>query len=211
MERDEQECNGAVVNSGDLIAFESRIADLWEQGELPYLLHLSGGNENQLLSIFGKIQPDDWIFSTHRNHYHALLSGISPSDLERDIVAGNSMFIFSREKKFFTSAILAGTCAVATGVAWTIKEKRQNNKVWCFVGDGAEEQGHFYEAVMMVTAHELPCKFIIEDNDRAVDTSVFERTMGYRMKWPSCVERYSYIPTFPHAGNGTKKHIEFRK
>jgi len=198
------------MNSGDLIAFESKIAQLWEAGELPYLLHLSGGNESQLLNIFGRIQPDDWIFSTHRNHYHALLAGIDPNSLEHDIRDGRSMFVYSRARNFFTSAILAGTCAIATGVGWTIKEQRRNNAVWCFVGDGAEEQGHFYEAVLMVTAHELPVKFIIEDNDRAVDTSVFERTSGFRMKWPSCVERYSYVPTYPHAGNGTSKKIEFK-
>jgi TPP-dependent pyruvate/acetoin dehydrogenase alpha subunit len=198
------------MNTEQLIAFETKIAELWEAGELPYLLHLSGGNESQLLSIFAHVGPDDWIFSTHRNHYHALLAGIDPTSLQRTICDGRSMFVFDRSKHFFTSAILAGTCAIAAGVAYSIKDRKANNRVWCFIGDGGEEQGHFYEAVMFVQAHDLPCKFIIEDNDRAVDSSVMERTKGFRMRWPSCVERYCYHPTYPHAGNGTKKKIEFK-
>jgi len=83
--------------------------------------------------------------------------------------------------------------------------------VYCFVGDGAQEQGHFYEAVMFVEAHDLPCMFVIEDNDRSVDSSLEERNpTKWRFEDPSCVMRDEYTPTYPHAGNGTKKHIIFK-
>ncbi len=80
------------------------------------------------------------------------------------------------------------------------------------IGDGGEEEGHFYEAVMMVQGHDLPCTFIIEDNDRSVDTTRQGRipTM-FRMSWPDCVIRNSYTSAYPHAGNGTKKLIQFKK
>jgi len=106
---------------------------------------------------------------------------------------------------------LAGTACIAAGIAYALKEENSNNKVWCFLGDGSEEEGHLYEAVMMVQGHDLPCTFIIEDNNRSVDSSIEERLPNnFRINWPSCVVRNSYTPIFPHAGNGTSKFIKFQ-
>jgi pyruvate dehydrogenase E1 component alpha subunit len=194
-----------------LIDFEKSVASHWEAGDLPYLIHLSGGNEDYLIELFEDIKDGDWIFSTHRNHHHALLAGIPEHELLGRILSGNSMFVFDRSRNFYTSSILAGTCAIAAGVAYALKQESSDNWVWCFVGDGAEEQGHFYEAVMFVEGQDLPCMFIIEDNDRSVDSTIEERMpTKFRMEWPSCVIRDKYKPTYPHAGNGTKKRIVFK-
>lgn len=200
-----------------LIEFENRIKAIWEQGDLPFLVHLCGGNETQLIQIFRDIKPGDFIFSGHRSHYHYLLAGGSPEKLEEKIRRGDSMFVFDRELNFFTSSVLASTCCIAAGVAWQIKEQMASKvdghqsdppRVWCFLGDGAEDEGHFYEAVTFVQGNQLPCTFIIEDNDRSVDTSKARRGR-HVIAWPSCVYRYSYTPTYPHAGSGCKHTIRF--
>jgi TPP-dependent pyruvate/acetoin dehydrogenase alpha subunit len=193
-----------------LIAFESRIVSHFAAGAIPCLIHLSGGNEAELLELFATIRPHDWVFSSHRNHYHALLKGIPEAHLEAEILAGRSMFIYSREHNFITSSILAGTCAIAAGVAWDLAQKNAPGHVWCFLGDGAEEQGHFYEAVLFAEANYLPITFVIEDNDRQVDTSKADRQRGtyhpHHVRCPldhfNCVERYHYAPTYPHGGAG---------
>lgn len=195
------------MTASDLIAFEDRIRDRFAAGELPFLVHLSGGNEAQLIDLFRDIGPQDWVFSTHRNHYHALLKGIPPAEVEAAICDGRSMFIFSREHRFFTSSILAGTCAIAAGVAWQLKHSGAPGRVVCFLGDGAEEEGHFYEAALFVEAQGLPCTFIIEDNARQVDTPKNERRgTAFRARYPlddmACVLRYHYEATYPHAGAG---------
>jgi TPP-dependent pyruvate/acetoin dehydrogenase alpha subunit len=199
-------------SKSQLISFEKDIEKHWEDGDLPFLIHLSSGNENFLIDFFDKnIKEGDWIFSSHRSHYHALLSGISESKLKKTILDGNSMFVFDKERNFFTSSVLAGTACIAAGVAWALK-KEGKNKVWCFLGDGAEEEGHFYEAVMMTEGHNLPCTFIIEDNNRSVDSSIQERMpTDFRLSWPKCVIRYKYNSSFPHAGNGCKKIITFKE
>ena len=202
-----------MVSKQELIDFEKKIAEHWENGDLPFLIHLSGGNEDFLIDLFEEdIEPGDWVFSTHRNHHHALLSGIDAGKLEQLILDGNSMFVFNKDKHFFSSSILAGTCAIAAGVAYALKESGSENWVYCFLGDGAEEQGHFYEAVMFVEAQDLPCMFIIEDNDRQVDTTFVERNPNkFKFEMPSCVIRNKYTATYPHAGNGTKKQIVFKE
>jgi pyruvate dehydrogenase E1 component alpha subunit len=216
-----------------LIAFETRIKEMWEAGDLPYLIHLCGGNEETLVEIFREVRPGDWIFSSHRNHYHALLSGMDPLHLENLIRGGHSMFVYGakddeqcdgRHKmpvNFLTSSVLAGMCCIAAGVALRIEEQGRLEPpspdqsarlphVWCFIGDGGEDEGHFYEAVRFVDGHKLPCTFILEDNDRSVDTNRHQRRGESRMAWPQCVRKYHYTPTYPHAGSGCKHHIKFK-
>lgn len=194
----------------ELIAFEWHVKRLWEAGELPFLLHLCGGNEDQLIEIFREVKQGDWIFSSHRSHYHYLLAGGSENVLLEKIKEGRSMFVFSKCLNFLTSSVLAGTCCIAAGVAHTLKEEGSENRVWCFLGDGAEDEGHFYEAVCFVQGMNLPCTFIIEDNDRSVDTARARRGR-FQINWPSCVRRYHYTPTYPHAGSGCRHHIEFKQ
>jgi len=199
-----------------LIAFESKIVSHFAAGSLPCLIHLSGGNETQLLDIFSRVRPHDWVFSTHRNHYHALLKGIPADHLEAEILAGRSMFIYSRAHNFLTSSILAGTCCIAAGVAWSLVHSENVGgasrpdsapHVYCFLGDGAEEEGHYYEAALFAESNDLPITFIIEDNARQVDTPKRERRgIFHSTRCPldhfTCVKRYHYEPTYPHGGAG---------
>ncbi|MCX6746793.1 MAG: thiamine pyrophosphate-dependent enzyme [Candidatus Pacearchaeota archaeon] len=196
------------ITKEGLIGFEKRIADLWDDAKIPYPVHFSGGNEEQLIEIFREINQGDYIFSTHRFHYHYLLAGGSPEKLEKLMMEGNSiMNFFDKNVNFLTSAIVAGTVAIASGVALGLKRKKSNQHVWCFVGDGAEDEGHFYEAVRYVDGHDLPCTFILEDNNRSVETPKNERYGKSEIEWPSCVRRYHYTPTYPHVGTG--KFVDF--
>lgn len=196
----------------ELIAFEKRIETSFNNGELPYLIHLSGGNEDQLIKIFNNIKPGDWIFSTHRSHYHYLLAGGPPEKLEKMIMDGRSMFVFDKDLNFYSSSIVCATPSIAAGVAWALKKQGSDKKVWCFLGDGAEDEGHLYEAARYVDGWNLPCTFIVEDNDRSVSA-------GKKERWGTeeisnvfkCVERYRYISTWPHGGTGTNGWLEFKR
>ena len=201
------------MNAQDLIISEKGIVDLFEDGQLPYLIHLSGGNEEQLLEIFSTIHKDDYVFSNHRSHYHYLLKGGSPLKLHEEVLKGNSMFLFDNSFNFLTSSILAGTACIAAGVALSFQLDKLPHHVYCFLGDGAEEEGHFYEAVRYVNDNMLPCTFIIEDNNRSVETTKGQRRgLTYKeFHWPACVKRYTYESTFPHAGTGSGKMVTFKK
>jgi len=198
------------MNKEDLINFENEIVDMYENGEIPYLLHICGGNEDELINIFKNINKDDYKISTHRTHYHYLLSGGEPDKLKDEIKRGNSMFIFDKELNFLSTSIVAGGPCIAAGISYGLKMKNSNRKVWCFVGDGAEDEGHFYEAVRFVDGFDLPCTFIIEDNDRNVSTNKEQRRGKSIIEWPSCVVRYNYIPTYPHSGTYSGKKINFK-
>ena len=188
-------------NKEELISFENKIGDLYLDNKLPFLFHLSGGNEDNLISIFENIDQNDYVISNHRNHYHALLHGIPPEIVEDRVLNGRSMFIYDRSRNFFCSAIIGGTPAIAAGIAWALKRKGSKQRVWCFVGDGTEDNGHLFEAVRYVDGWELPCHFVIENNDRSVEASNSERwgkTGNYLWNSPS-VLKYKYEITYPHA------------
>ena len=184
----------------ELIAFEDHIGDLYMDNQLPFLFHLSGGNEEQLIDIFKDIKEGDYVISSHRNHYHALLHGIPPEVVEDRIKNGRSMFIYDRERNFFVSAIIGGTPAIAAGIAWALKRKGSDQKVWCFVGDGTEDNGHLSEAVRYADGFDLPCKFIIESNDRSCEASNADRwgKTGHPTWDSSRVIKYHYECTYPH-------------
>ncbi|NBW57612.1 hypothetical protein EBR43_07490 [bacterium] len=188
------------MNVEKLRNFSQRIVDRYKKENLRITFHLSGGNEAQLISLFNdNIKEGDYVISTHRNHYHALLHGIPEKELEDKIAAGRSMYIYDRKRNFFCTAIIGGGVAIAAGIAWALKRKKSSQKVWCFIGDGTEDNGHLYEAARYVDGWDLPCTFIIEDNNKSVDVTALERWgTDTRPVHPKCVKRYFYDPIWPH-------------
>lgn len=187
-----------------LIAFEKRVAEAFERGEVKGPVHLSGGNEDQLIAVFEKVSSDDWVFSTWRNHYHALLHGIQEERVFSEICAGRSMNLTFPEHKFYASAIVGGILPIATGVAAAIKRNGCGRKVWCFVGDMAATTGAFHEASVYAAGHDLPITFIVEDN--GVSTNAPTEECWGAPKWHN-VLRYTYERVFPHVGIG--KWVQF--
>lgn len=197
----------------DLIAFEEEIANLFLGAKIRAAVHLSRGNEEQLLEIFKEVNPEDWVFSTHRSHHHALLKGISPEWLKQEILEGRSISIFNKEHNFFSSAIVGGCLPIALGAAMAIKRKGENRHVWCFVGDMASHTGIFHECNTYAQNFNLPITFVIEDNSYSVNTPTREvwgineitSSPGVRTikQWDvGKVLYYPYERSFPHSGTG---------
>lgn len=187
--------------------FERDIATEFEAGHIRAPVHLSGGNEEPLIEIFKEIDPKDWVFSTYRNHYHALLHGIPPEVVKAEILAGKSMFWSSPTHNFVTSAIVGGILPIAVGVAAGIQRRGDPNVVWVFVGDMAATTGIFHEAVHYSDGQNLPIQFVVEDNGFSTDTPTTE-AWGYAVQLESPrVRRYTYTRVWPHVNSG--KWINF--
>jgi len=196
----------------ELIQFVDKMADHHDAGRLPFAIHLPGGNEEQLINIFENIHEGDYVLSTHRNWYHALLHGLPPNEVEDKILNGRSMFMFDRKRNFYVSAIIGGTPSIAVGIAWALKRKGSDKRVYCFIGDGIEDTGHFAEAVRYVDGFELPCTFIIEDDGMAVEAPKQIRwNTNKDLNWPSCVRRYHYTKSRPHIRTGNFADINVMK
>ncbi len=96
------------------------------------------------------------------------------------IVRGKSMSVYSKEPKFYSSAIVGGIIPIALGVAKSIQMKGETNKVWCFIGDMTFESGIFHESYKYAKNFDLPIQFVVEDNNLSTNTPVDETWGGKR-------------------------------
>jgi len=179
----------------ELIDFETEIKDLFLDAKIRAPIHLSGGNEDALIEIFKLIKPEDWVLSTHRSHYHALLKGIDKEWIKSEILAGRSIDLSNREHKFLSSAIVGGCLPIALGLAMA------GESVWVFVGDMAAETGMFHECIKYAGGHNLPIRFVVEDNGLSVDTPTQE--VWGELPTKPLIIRYQYERVYPHIGAGT--------
>ena len=194
--------NDPLWDKAGLIQFERKMADHWEAGKVRGPIHLSGGNEDELIEIFKYIKKTDWVFSTWRSHYHALLKGVPSEWLEEEILAGRSITIVNQEERFYSSAIVGAIIPIATGVALANKRDGNDDKVWCFVGDMAFETGGFYEMHKYAQRYDLPIRFVVEDNGVSTNTPTEETWNGVKREVPSDVIWYNYKKEWPHYGTG---------
>ena len=184
-----------------LIAFENKVKKIYEKGDIKAPIHLSGNNEDQLIKIFKKIKKNDWVLSSWRNHYHALLKGIPEKDLMSQIKKGRSMFISSKKHKFYASSIVGGILPIAVGIALALKKNKSKFKVWVFIGDMTFETGVFHECYKYSKNFKLPIKFVVEDNNLSTNSPT-DKVWGGKLKKSKEIIGYKYTNKYPHHGTG---------
>ena len=188
--------------------FENLVAEIFNKGEIKAPVHLSDGNEKELIEIFQAVGTNDWVFSSWRSHYHCLLKGVPPSELLEEIKIGRSISLGFPKYKVFSSAIVGGVLPIATGVAKYIKIMGLSDQVWCFIGDMTSETGIAQTSIRYAETHDLPINFIIEDNGISVLTDTRNVWASHLLRFeerPSRkVKSYKYKSKFPHAGAGVR-------
>ena len=189
------------LTSIDLINFEKDIKQIYEKGSIKAPIHLSGNNEDHLIKIFKKIKREDWVFSSWRNHYHAILHGVDKNKLFESIVRGNSMHTNNTNPNFYASSIVGGIIPIALGTSIAIKRMKKNIKTWCFVGDMTMETGAFHEAYKYSKNFDLPIEWVVEDNGISVHTPT-EMAWGKTSPMHDDIIYYKYEMEYPHHGTG---------
>ena len=202
----------------DLIAFEEDIANEFNEGKIKAPVHLYSGNEEEMLKVFSIIQPEDWVLCSWRSHYQCLLKGVPPNLVKKEIMNGKSIALNFPGHKIFSSAIVTGILPISVGLGLSIKRSEKKEKVYCFVGDMTSETGSFEECYKYVRNHDLPVKFIIEDNGKSVctDTKKTWNSKDLTYSWArgphsltgnKFLYYYKYETKWPHAGAG--KRVQF--
>ncbi len=73
------------------------------------------------------------------------------------------------------SAVVGTNIPIALGWALSFKMRGDNRMVACFFGDGATEEGVFYESLNFASLHRLPVLFVCENNFYAIHTPLRKR------------------------------------
>ena len=189
----------------DLIVFEDDIAAEFNAGNIPYPVHLTSGNELQLIKVFQSIQPNDWMLGTWRSHYHCLLKGVPRETLKAAIMDGESIALSFPKYRVLCSAIAGGMIPTAVGLGLGIRRLGGNEQVHCFIGDMVAESGAAHENMKYAKNHNLPVRWIVEDNGLSVCTDtvkVWNGTSNFDRRLR--ITYYQYRSKYPHAGAGER-------
>jgi pyruvate dehydrogenase E1 component alpha subunit len=162
--------------------FEKKLQDNMLKVFCP--VHLSLGHEKVAGDLSEVMMPQDWLFSTHRNHHHYLAKGGSEERLWDEIMGlesglnggfAGSQAIVDPSINFHSSAILGGLIGVAAGTAYSLKLDKSDAVSICCIGDAGTEQGVFWESLNFSALQEIPVVYICENNGKSVDALIDER------------------------------------
>ena len=153
---------------------EESIANKYSEQKMRCPTHLSIGQEAIAVGVCANLTLQDQVLSTHRAHAHYLAKGGCLNSMMAEIYGkasgcskgmGGSMHLIDTSVGFMGStAIVANTIPVAVCLALEKKLTRKKSIACVFFGDGAIEEGAFYESVNFAIIHSLPILFICENN-----------------------------------------------
>ncbi|MDB9450570.1 pyruvate dehydrogenase (acetyl-transferring) E1 component subunit alpha [Dolichospermum circinale] len=170
--------------------FEDKCAEMYYRGKMFGFVHLYNGQEAVCSGIVkGAMRPgEDFVSSTYRDHVHALSAGVPAREVMAELFGkatgcskgrGGSMHMFSAEHRLLGGyAFVAEGIPVAAGAAFQSKYRREvlgdktaDQVTACFFGDGAANNGQFFETLNMAALWKLPILFVVENNKWAIGMS----------------------------------------
>ncbi len=153
---------------------EEAIANRYSEQEMRCPTHLSIGQEANAVAVCDSLTHSDLAVSTHRAHAHYLAKGGSLKSLIAELYGksdgcssgkGGSMHLIDQSVGFMGStAIVGGTIPLGAGLALSLQQQKKHDIACLFVGDGATEEGVFYETVNFAAVKKLPLLIVCENN-----------------------------------------------
>ncbi len=160
--------------------FEEKIVELYPEQEMKCPVHLYIGQEAIAAGVCANLKKADYIVSNHRSHGHAIAKGADLKPLMAEFYGksagcskgkGGSMHVVDVEKGMLgTSAIVGGGIPMGVGSALASSIRKDGLVTVVFLGDGASEEGVFYESVNFAALRNLPVVFICENNGYATNS-----------------------------------------
>lgn len=167
---------------------EEKIVELYNTDKIKSPVHLSIGQESIAVGVSLALNENDIVFSNYRGHAHYIAKGGNFKKMWAELFGksrgsargkGGSMHINDWSNKIMTtSAIVATSVPEAVGYAYAIKYKNEKGIVVCYLGDGATEEGVFWESINFAALHSLPILFVCENNHFAIYTHQSKRSAG---------------------------------
>jgi len=168
---------------------EERIIELYPEDDMKCPMHMSMGEEAIVSGVCQVLGSEDQAFGTYRSHALYLAKTRETDNLflemygkKSEIANGKngSMHLCSLDHGLLCcSAIVGSTIPVALGAAFANKYKKNSKIVAVFFGDGATDEGVFWESINFASLNQLPILFVCEDNGIAVHTFNKKR-QGFR-------------------------------
>ena len=157
---------------------ETAIQKHYFDDEMKTPMHMSMGEEAIVAGICHALKPEDQVMGSYRSHALYLAKTNETDKFFGEMygrVTGTargkagSMHLADPDAGLIcTSAIVASHIPVAVGAAFANKNQKNGKVVAVFFGDGAIDEGVFYESLNAAALWKLPVVFVCEDNGIAV-------------------------------------------
>ena len=168
--------------------FEEQIFEVYTGGLMHGLAHLYIGEEAVAVGVCSALRDDDFITSTHRGHGHCVAKGGNLDQMMAEVLGrvtgycrgkGGSMHIADMSLGILgANGIVGGGFGIATGAALSAKLRKTDQVAVCFFGDGASNQGIFFEVMNNAAIWDLPVVYVCENNQYGEYTATDTVTAG---------------------------------
>jgi TPP-dependent pyruvate/acetoin dehydrogenase alpha subunit len=163
---------------------EALLAEYHPAEEMRCPIHFCIGQESIPAALSALVLPTDFMFSHHRSHGYYFAKGAPLRELFAEIYGretganagkAGSQDISHAPSHFFSGAILAGAVSIAVGAAFGFKLKGSAQIAISGFGEGATDEGAFWEAMNFAGKQRLPILFVIENNRYATFSDQLKR------------------------------------
>ena len=198
--------------------FEEELLHLTDGGHNFGHFHLYIGEEAIGVPALAQLGPEDSTATTFRNHGHLLARGADPGRLLAEIMGkatgyckgkSGTLHATVRELGFLsTSAAVGGVLPLATGAGFAAKQLGTKRVSVCCFGDGAMEEGAFYESINLAALWALPVIYLCENNSFGAPGVSAGEYSSSTISGPSFIEAQVYRwpgnrPLWPKLLTGT--------
>lgn len=182
--------------------FEERCVRSYQQGHIGGFCHTYIGEEAIAVGSISVLGPDDQIVSAYRIHGHAIAVGMPMNALMAELYGketgcsqgkGGSMHFLDATRNFLGGhGIVGAQTPLGAGVAFALKYQKKKAACLCYLGDGAVNQGVYYESLNLASLWDLPVIYVIENNRYSMGTSqerssagkpLAKRAEGFAIEW----------------------------
>ncbi|MGH7760121.1 MAG: dihydrolipoyl dehydrogenase [Candidatus Dormibacteraceae bacterium] len=162
--------------------FEERAQEQYTKAKIGGYCHLNIGEEATVVGGIHALKMSDYIFTSYREHGHAIARGIDPRAVMAELFGketgtshgrGGSMHMFDAKLRFMGGyGIVGGHLPLAAGGGWAVRYRKQKDVVFCMFGDGATNIGAFHESLNMSKVFDLPVVWFCVNNRYGMGTPV---------------------------------------
>ncbi|MBT8579337.1 hypothetical protein G6646_00080 [Polynucleobacter paneuropaeus] len=148
-------------------------------------IHLSFGHEALALAISDAMKHDDALCLTHRNAIYNLARSMSLEavlnhyEIENESSGMGSMasmnLALADHGVAYASSILGNNLPFSAGIAMQRNLQGKNDVIFVLTGDGAMEEGVFWETLVFAKSHKLNLIIVVENNNCSMSSTIEQR------------------------------------
>ena len=181
--------------------FEAQMGKLMHAGRIDEAIHRSIGQEAVCVgATYCLRKKEDVVVPSLRSRAAFFVKGLDAKAVMEAVFCNRDSLTGGKESShhlgsmeygiLLTTGFIGSQFPLAVGAAMALKQKKTDQVVICFFGDGASSRGDFHEALNMASVLSLPVVFVCENNQMAWSTpianqmgniEVVSRAVGYGM------------------------------